>query len=386
MNRRLEVLGKIDVLEERHCKTCPDNPRRIAKRTNTGCRSCPIGIQISNLGEKLTETIHERKGDRHMAKTANITKDEYLSLRASGKSRKEIAKAKEYTLVHLETYWLKKWGIRDPQQEELALLESTRVVAPPPVVAEKPELREKEVTGLIKINTEREMVDLKAAAAHWQEAATAKDAEIERLEKQMSGIRGMAKKASAEVEQLREQVEELNEEYDRHMSGMQSENERLRDEVQEWVNKCGEAAQVHQDRCGELITENERLRARIQAAEAYAEGVPRSDPSSTYQALVASGVIQPAVTPFERIGKEVGALVAEKNAAYGDSFAKSGAFLRLLYPNGIGPDQYADSLCVIRIFDKLMRIATRKGAFGESPYRDIVGYGILGVHMDGEVR
>ncbi|MGG4035782.1 hypothetical protein ABEV74_18990, partial [Paenibacillus cisolokensis] len=88
------------------------------------------------------------------------------------------------------------------------------------------------------------------------------------------------------------------------------------------------------------------------------------------------------VSTYERIGREVGKLVAEKNAAYGDSFAKSGDFLRLLYPDGIKPEQYRDALCIVRIFDKLMRIATAKDAFGESPYRDIVGYGILGVAMD----
>ncbi|MGG4035869.1 hypothetical protein ABEV74_19445 [Paenibacillus cisolokensis] len=88
------------------------------------------------------------------------------------------------------------------------------------------------------------------------------------------------------------------------------------------------------------------------------------------------------VSRFEKIGREIGRLVAEKNQAYGDSFAKCGDFLRLLYPDGIKPEQYRDALCIVRIFDKLMRIATDRDAFGESPYRDIVGYGILGVEMD----
>lgn len=85
---------------------------------------------------------------------------------------------------------------------------------------------------------------------------------------------------------------------------------------------------------------------------------------------------------FETTAKEIGALVAEKNAAYGDSFAKCGEFLRLLYPEGIRPAQYDDALALVRIFDKQMRIATRKDAFGESPYRDIAGYGILGTVKD----
>lgn len=88
---------------------------------------------------------------------------------------------------------------------------------------------------------------------------------------------------------------------------------------------------------------------------------------------------------FERIGVEVGQLVAKKNAAYGDSFAKSDRFLELLYPNGIHPDQFGDALALVRIFDKCMRIATRKNAFGESPYRDIAGYGVLGAAKDEEL-
>jgi len=39
-------------------------------------------------------------------------------------------------------------------------------------------------------------------------------------------------------------------------------------------------------------------------------------------------------------------------------------------------------LAMIRVIDKLFRIATKKDAFGESPWRDICGYSILGVAND----
>ena len=81
---------------------------------------------------------------------------------------------------------------------------------------------------------------------------------------------------------------------------------------------------------------------------------------------------------FEALGTEIGKLVDEKNAAYGDSFAKCDQFLLLLYPRGVKPEQYSDMLALVRIFDKQMRIATNKDALGESPFRDIAGYGILG--------
>lgn len=81
---------------------------------------------------------------------------------------------------------------------------------------------------------------------------------------------------------------------------------------------------------------------------------------------------------YQALGQEIGQLVSEKQHAYGDSFGKSGDVLRLLYPDGINPDQYDDALCVVRIVDKLFRVATAKDAFGESPYRDIAGYALLG--------
>ena len=81
---------------------------------------------------------------------------------------------------------------------------------------------------------------------------------------------------------------------------------------------------------------------------------------------------------FETLGLEIGRLVAEKNAAYGDSFARSGEVMRILYPAGVRPDQMDDALGVVRVVDKLFRVATDRDALGESPWRDIAGYGILG--------
>ena len=86
-----------------------------------------------------------------------------------------------------------------------------------------------------------------------------------------------------------------------------------------------------------------------------------------------------AFVKFEKIATEIGKLVDEKNAAYGSSFLKSEKILKILYPNGIEPNQYKDMLAITRIVDKLFRIATKKDAFGENPFKDIAGYGILGV-------
>jgi dihydrofolate reductase len=82
---------------------------------------------------------------------------------------------------------------------------------------------------------------------------------------------------------------------------------------------------------------------------------------------------------YEELGRSVGALVDVKNRAYGSAFDDAGEFLKLLYPDGIQPGQYTDALALVRIFDKMKRIATDRDALGESPYRDIAGYGLLGL-------
>lgn len=82
---------------------------------------------------------------------------------------------------------------------------------------------------------------------------------------------------------------------------------------------------------------------------------------------------------YERVAQEIAALVTAKQAAYGDAFSKAGAVLRVLYPNGVTPDKYDDMLTMVRVVDKLFRIATKNDPSGESPWRDILGYALLSV-------
>jgi len=84
-------------------------------------------------------------------------------------------------------------------------------------------------------------------------------------------------------------------------------------------------------------------------------------------------------SPYPKLGNEIGELVTQKQAAYGDSFGKSGEIMKILYPIGIPPEKMTDALCVVRVIDKLFRIATDKDALGESPWRDIAGYALLAV-------
>ena len=83
---------------------------------------------------------------------------------------------------------------------------------------------------------------------------------------------------------------------------------------------------------------------------------------------------------FSILGDEVGDLVNDKQRAYGDSFGRSGECLRQMFPEGINTHQYDDLLTIARILDKLFRLANDPSAFDENPYRDIVGYALLGMN------
>jgi hypothetical protein len=88
------------------------------------------------------------------------------------------------------------------------------------------------------------------------------------------------------------------------------------------------------------------------------------------------------MSDFTSLGEQIGNLVAQKQEAYGDSYGKSGQVLEVLYPDGVRVDQYPTFLAVTRVIDKLFRVATKKDAFGESPWRDIAGYALLGIASD----
>jgi hypothetical protein len=92
------------------------------------------------------------------------------------------------------------------------------------------------------------------------------------------------------------------------------------------------------------------------------------------------------MSDYQVLGARIGALVDTKQAAYGDSFGKAGAILRILYPQGIPLEKVDDVLTVARVVDKLFRIATDRDALGESPWGDIAGYALLALRRVEEGR
>jgi hypothetical protein len=89
---------------------------------------------------------------------------------------------------------------------------------------------------------------------------------------------------------------------------------------------------------------------------------------------------------YRDLASSVASLVETKQRAYGDAFGKSGDVLRILYPDGVRPEQYEDLLTITRVIDKLFRIATDRDALGESPWQDIIGYGLLALKRQQDKR
>ena len=76
-----------------------------------------------------------------------------------------------------------------------------------------------------------------------------------------------------------------------------------------------------------------------------------------------------------KVIQDLQTLMLSKRKAYGNAFNDAPEILRHLYPNGIQPHQYDDLLTIVRILDKIYRIAN--GANTEDPWQDIAGYAVL---------
>jgi len=83
------------------------------------------------------------------------------------------------------------------------------------------------------------------------------------------------------------------------------------------------------------------------------------------------------LSDYEKLGKKIGEIVTKKQESYGNAFEKSSEVVKVLYPNGINTNQYVEMLTVLRIIDKLFRVATDKDNHNEDPFLDIAGYGLL---------
>lgn len=77
------------------------------------------------------------------------------------------------------------------------------------------------------------------------------------------------------------------------------------------------------------------------------------------------------------MGTKLGEIVAKKNEAYGDAVRNVARIIKILYPNGISTEQIPAMLVIVRMIDKMSRIANQPNFGGEDPALDISGYGLL---------
>ena len=81
---------------------------------------------------------------------------------------------------------------------------------------------------------------------------------------------------------------------------------------------------------------------------------------------------------LEVIARDVAGIVREKNRGYGSAFQKVSHILSILFPNGIPTSKYHDVAILIRVLDKICRIATANDKdVKKDAWLDIVGYGFL---------
>ena len=80
---------------------------------------------------------------------------------------------------------------------------------------------------------------------------------------------------------------------------------------------------------------------------------------------------------YEERGREIGRVVDEKNAAYGNSFHEAHRILEVFWPEGIPVEAYPLVMAFTRIVDKMFRLVHQPEAFGENPANDLAGYCLL---------
>lgn len=86
-----------------------------------------------------------------------------------------------------------------------------------------------------------------------------------------------------------------------------------------------------------------------------------------------------AVDGIDEFAAQLAGILKEKNAAYGDSFARVPTILAMLYPN-VAPEVLENILFTARILDKLGRIAQDPLGAGEDAYLDTAGYAMMGAN------
>ena len=85
---------------------------------------------------------------------------------------------------------------------------------------------------------------------------------------------------------------------------------------------------------------------------------------------------------LESISRDVVGVVKEKNREYGSAFQKVSEILTILFPNGIPTNKYHDVAILIRVLDKVCRIASANDKdVKKDAWLDLTGYGLSLIHI-----
>lgn len=82
---------------------------------------------------------------------------------------------------------------------------------------------------------------------------------------------------------------------------------------------------------------------------------------------------------YLNIANNIVQLLTEKEKAYGNAYANLPKILETLYPNGVQVKDYDKLLYIVRVLDKINRIANNDNT--EDPFQDICGYSLLAMRQ-----
>jgi hypothetical protein len=93
---------------------------------------------------------------------------------------------------------------------------------------------------------------------------------------------------------------------------------------------------------------------------------------------------------YEALAGEIGRLTDTKSKQYGDSAERAEKIMKVLYPNGVPVEAFRNALLIVRMCDKLCRIATQDttgvDGGGEDAWRDMAGYSLIGAKRNTEAK
>lgn len=212
---RVEIVKRINDLEDRHCETC-DRPKR--KLSNYCATQCEVGKKIKVLGDHLLEkTNSERKKKAERVKKVSqaavnveVSKEKYLSLKELELSDYKIASKFGITPAKLSSY-KKGWGL-----EGFSLKKGKKQEALPK--NQEPDSSFQELKSkLSQIMDENESLK--------QEVETLRSKKVELLD-QISSLRSDKESNTQKVANVKQQ---LAEEYEEEMAKVEGELQKYKE-------------------------------------------------------------------------------------------------------------------------------------------------------------